>query len=619
MRWLAILLVLLATGCPSEEETPQPYPDEREPCIARSTLRNVYFGDLHVHTAFSFDAWVFDVRNTPEDAYRFARGEPLSVPPGVQVQLDRPLDFAAVTDHAEYLGEVSLCTTSGSPAYESTTCQRYREQNEDVVTELGLRLTEDPPSRFGDVCGDGRGVRCTDTARSVWARIQEAAESAYDRSAECSFTSFVAFEYTAVTAASNLHRNVIFRNRDVPDFPASYFELPKPKQLFEYLERRCLEAGGSCDAVSIPHNANWSNGNLFVTEYPGASSIEEERAQASLRGVVEPLIEIFQHKGDGECMNGLSGVLGDPDELCDFEKLRRQPVVDCGDETGFGGAGGVGCVSRLDFLRGILLAGLKEEQRIGVNPYRLGVIASTDTHNGTPGLVDEASYAGHWGNNEDAVEKRLGRGRITPGGVIFNGGGLTAVWAEENSRNAIFDALKRREVYGTSGPRIALRFFGGDLPAGLCSDPALVEKAYEAGVPMGGTLREGSAPRFVVSALADPQGLGLERIQIIKGWLADDGPHAKVFDVASGEEASLDEATCEAGGGSRSLCAEWTDPEHDPSQPAWYYARVLEVPTCRWSKVACNALDEGDRPESCADPEIPTTIRERAWSSPIWR
>lgn len=630
---LTLLLLVSLTACKDSDPKAPVYVDAREPCAQRNPLNNVFFGDLHVHTQNSFDAWVFDVRNRPEDAYRFAKGAPLDLFEGTeaarQLQLDRPLDFAAVTDHAEYLGEVNLCTTPGSAVYESRTCQGYRAANSDTVVKFGLALTEDPPSRFSDVCGTG-GRDCLEVARDVWTRIQEAAEQAYDRSEACTFTAFVGYEWTAVTAASNLHRNVIFRSSKVPGSPVSYFEFPKVEQFHRVLKSSCTDGLEGCEVMAIPHNSNWSNGNMFFVDPDSGRSLQQEKKQASLRAELEPIFEIFQHKGDGECSNGVSGIIGAEDELCDFEKLRPD-FVDCGEGTGFGATGGVGCVSRLDFLRGILLKGFKEKRRLGVNPYPLGVIASTDSHNGTPGYVEESDYVGHWGNNEDLIDKRLGRGGITPGGVIFGGGGLVAVWAQENSREAIFDSLKRKEAYGTSGPRMVVRAFAGwDLPEDLCAAPDMVKQGYAQGVPMGGTLSEppaNAAPKILVSALQDPgtaarAGTPLQAVQIVKGWLDSAGEgHVQVFDVAGDRNngASVNPDTCETQGvGSPQLCTVWTDPDFDPDAETYYYVRVLENPTCRWTTWLCNSLPEAQRPETCADPGVPKTIQERAWSSPIW-
>jgi hypothetical protein len=319
----------------------------------------------------------------------------------------------------------------------------------------------------------------------VWQRVQDAGEQAYDRSAACEFTSLIAYEWSGVRKLANLHRNVIFRTRDVPAAPTSHFEAPTAFELWTRLQSECREGLPGCDVLAIPHNSNWSNGNLFIPETPAGS---DPASLAQLRADLEPLLEVYQHKGDSECMNGVSG-LGEPDELCDFEKLRTGAVDDCGDGVGSNGIIARGCVSRLDFLRGVLLKGMQEEAKLGVNPYRLGVIASTDTHNGTPGKVEEVNYSGHFGNLESDPVARLTA--AIPAGPRNSGGGLVAVWAEENSREAIFDALRRREVYGTSGPRIAVRMFAGwDFPADLCERADLVEVADPRGVPMGGVLGE---------------------------------------------------------------------------------------------------------------------------------
>jgi hypothetical protein len=395
--------------------------------------------------------------------------------------------------------------------------------------------------------------------------------------------------------------------------------------LWTALRAACTEGMTGCDVLAIPHNSNESNGQMFYVEYPGAMDAEEERAQAELRAKSEPLVEIYQHKAASECFNGLSGVVGATDEQCSFEAPRRDPLTDCGDRRGAGGTTHHGCLSRYDFVRNVLAVGMGEGRRIGANPYRLGIIASTDTHNATPGFTKEQGFPGHRGLDDDTPAKRLGGGLLTSGGIEFSPGGLAAVWAEENSRPAIFDALRRRETFGTSGPRIAVRLFGGwSYPDTLCSDTALVEKGYASGVPMGGILParpEGArAPVLAVSALRDPTGAPLERIQIVKGWLEGGVPHSKVFDVVGGDTgASVDEATCEPRGtGADSLCAVWRDPEYDPALPSYYYARVLENPTCRWSTWECNALPAADRPPSCSDPTVPRTVRERAWTSPIW-
>jgi hypothetical protein len=616
MTRLALFPCLCLFACNSEP--PRIYDDPREPCADHNPRRNLYFGDLHVHTAYSFDAWISDVRTDPAGAYRFARGETVA-----GERLPRPLDFAAVTDHAEYLAEVEGCTTPGSAVYETERCVGFRAADQSALVQFGLGLNSETPKRFTDLCGPG-GIDCPARAAAVWQRIQDAGEQAYDRSAACEFTTLIAYEWSGARQLANLHRNVIFRTRDVPAAPTSHFEAPTAFELWTRLQSECREGLPGCDVLAIPHNSNWSNGNLFVPETPAGS---DPASLAQLRADLEPLLEVYQHKGDSECMNGISG-LGEPDELCDFEKLRTGAVDDCGDGVGSNGIIARGCVSRLDFLRGVLLKGLQEEVKLGVNPYRLGVIASTDTHNGTPGKVEEVNYSGHFGNLESDPVARLTA--AIPAGPRNSGGGLVAVWAEENSREAIFDALRRREVYGTSGPRIAVRMFAGwDFPQDLCERADLVEVADPRGVPMGGVLGErpqGASPQIVVAAqrdvgTAEQPGTGLARVQVIKGWLdaAGDG-HIAVFDVASAAQpGSVDEATCEPkGAGADALCSLWTDPNYDPALPTFYYARVLENPTCRWSWRDCLGLAASERPPICDDPALPRTIEERAWTSPIW-
>jgi len=604
-------------------------------CASYSRLRNLYFGDLHVHTTYSFDVNAFGVDTTPEQAYRFARGEPVQLPPldangmGTQtLRIDRPLDFVAVTDHSEYLGEIEACTTPGEPGYDSPSCQAYRVGGNLAIVPFGLMLTS-PQPRNAEICGaDGRN--CANLSSRVWERVKAAAEQANDGAPECRFTAFAAYEYSANPGISTLHRNVVFRNASVP-LPGSYFERRTPQELWAYLKASCLDAGNGCDVLAIPHNSNESNGKMFVVEYPGAVSIEEQRAQAAFRLAMEPVVEIFQHKGDSECMNGFAGLIGAPDELCEFEKRRKPPFEDCGDGIGNGGIINAGCISRNDFARGALLTGLEELERIGANPYDFGMIAATDTHNGAPGAVSESAFIGHRGIEDDTPAKRLGPGMLQPGGIIFNPGGLAAVWAEENARDAIFDALRRREVFATSGPRIAVRFFGGwELNQPLCGDPQLLEKGYALGVPMGGVLPPKpapiEAPSFVISAMRDPgtearPGVGLQRVQVVKGWLEDGEPHYQVHEAAgdpnNGAGVNLD--TCALTGvGFDSLCTVWRDPDFDPTQLAFYYVRVVENPSCRWSTYECLRLAPEERPAACTDPSVPKTIQERAWTSPIW-
>ena len=629
------LLCLFTTGCGGDVAVTPPPPTQPEsiPCAQHNPLRNVYFGDLHVHTRNSFDAYLWDTRTTPEQAYRFARGEPLALPPldangnGTRtVRLERPLDFTAVTDHSEFLGEVTSCLTPGSASYDSPSCQQFRTDPGNAFGNFGARMTSPKPLRLRDVCGSDNAI-CLQAAGDVWERVQAAAADAYE---PCTFTTFVAYEYSRSPGGSTMHRNVIFRNEHVP-FPISAFEQATPQGLWRALKTACLDAGTGCDVLAIPHNSNESNGRTFFVEYPGAQTLDDQRVQAQFRAAMEPLVEVYQHKASSECMNGLSGVLGAPDEQCAFEQRRRGTVTDCGDGTGQQGAVDRGCVSRLDFVRGALLAGLQEQDRIGINPYRLGFVGSTDTHNGTPGFTDEWAWGGHQGNNDATPESLLGDSGVGGGGVVFSPGALAGVWAEENSRSSIFDALRRKETFATSGTRLSVRVFGGwDLPGGLCANANFTQVGYQRGVPMGGVLAarpaNATAPTFAITALRDPgtsdhPGTQLQRLQVVKGWIEDGAAHQQVYDVAgdANNGASVDLASCTPqGAGANALCTVWTDPSFDPSQLAFYYVRALENPSCRWNTWVCNRLPPESRPPACDDPAVPKTIQERAWTSPIW-
>lgn len=603
------------------------WPTEREPCADHDPLRRALFGDLHVHTGFSFDARSYDTVLTPADAYRFARGREVALPPlgpdgqGTRtVRLAQPLDFAAVTDHAEFLGEVAQCTDPSRPRYNTETCKQYRDPEVNGAVLMALKLSVPGSARFDDVCG-AFDFHCTEVAKERWLAMRRAAENAYDRSEACSFTSFPAYEYTNTTSVSNLHRNVVFANNVVPELPISMFEAPTPYDLWRLLATNCRDAGTGCDVVVLPHNSNLSNGNLFDLTAELALPAAERAARAELRASMEPVVELFQHKGDSECRNGLGA---EHDPLCEFEKLRPADAEVCGDSPGTGGMRLGGCVHRLDFVRNVLTEGLARAAELGTNPYRLGFIGSTDTHNGTPGHVGDYDFPGHIGVVDDTLEERLGSGNVTHDGVINNPGGLAGVWATENSREAIFEALRRRETFATSGPRIPVRFFAGDYADDVCAlEPRERARAgYDGGVPMGGALpAPGASPSFIVDTHAD--SLPLDRVQIVKGWVGADGvQEQRVYDVAVlPRDDTLDVNQCIWVGGSVDSyqhCAVWRDPDYDPAQAAFYYARVLETPICRWSAVACSTLPAEGRPAGCTDPEIETVVQQRAWSSPIW-
>jgi hypothetical protein len=651
-----MVLLAGANGCPGDEEAPAtatPRATADAPaahCPDHTPVRQAYFGELHLHSSYSMDAWLFDTRADADAAYRFARGETIQLAPlddaGVgtrPAQLERPLDFASVTDHAEYLGPLSVCTTPGSYGYGSERCAIVRGDTSDgSLFDMGKRLAAvhvapgevegvafDRTDLAPEICGEDEGV-CRDAKRSVWEAIQAATER---HDSPCQFTTLHGYEYSAAPAQSKLHRNVIFRNATVPEIPVSSLDAPTALGLWRSLVRDCNDAGTGCEALSIPHNSNLSNGRTFTVPYRDAP-LAEQVAHASLRARMEPLVEIMQIKGDSECRNGMFGVVGARDELCEFEKLRQWWVDpdDCGEGVGGGALAGYGCASRLDFVRYALIEGLREAERIGVNPYKLGLTASTDAHNGNPGDVAERSAQGWAGSGDASPQQRLsGRTRNDRFVLFSNPGGLVGVWAEENRREPIFDALQRREAFGTSGPRIEPRLFGGwDYPDDLCDQTQLLERAYAGGVPMGSDLAAApgaDAPVFISTAARDAgtdamPGGKLQRIQIIKGWVGEEGSfHQAVYDVAgsSTNGARVDPRTCEpVGPGADTLCAVWRDPDFDPTRRSFYYARVVENPTCRWNAWQCLELEGDERPASCDDPDVPRVIQERAWTSPIW-
>ena len=608
-------------------------------------LRQPFFGDLHVHTRFSADAYIFGTRVGPRDAYDFARGATIPVSDTNEQQtrsatIDRPLDFMADTDHSELFGEVDVCITPGSPAFDVATCQVLRQVEHSSSDEFQANIAwlfplgiPNPP-RVLPFCTTTPGIDCHAASISVWQEIQAAAEEAYDRTSACRFTTFVGYEHTNSPLGRHRHRNVIFRNAIVPSYAPSQldtFQDGDLQGLWKAIEDLCLNAGDGCDAVIIPHNPNLSGGEQFVDP--------ADAAEAFRRQTLEPLVEIHQAKGNSECrFDRLAGVgVGAADELCTFE---QEPLPHQGpDATPLP----IDQYPRRNMVRTTLEDGLGFEQTLGVNPFRFGFIGSTDTHNGTAGNTAERDWVGIQGHDDASPALQISQQ------LRNNPGGLAAVWAEENSRDAIFSALRRRETYATSGTRPVVRFFAGSLDDVTCGDGAFIERAYETGTPMGGEMgavRDAKSPRFAVWAQKDPgtatvPGTDLQRIQIVKGWIDSSGaPHEKVYDVAgnAGNGAGVDPATCEpTGAGAAELCAVWEDPEFDPAERSFYYARVLENPTCRWSTRVCKAAGVDPFASDCVaqaaaapaefadcclgttnDPFLSPTIQERAWGSPVW-
>jgi hypothetical protein len=641
--WRAVLLVAITTGVAAATPGPWARTETREPCADPAPLRRPYFGDLHVHTRYSADAYIFGTRGGPRDAYAFAQGGEITLADDAEEQtrtarIERPLDFAAVTDHSEFFGEVDLCSTPGSLVYDEQLCQLLRRPEPDLdrfmvtVSWLFPAGILNPPTGLS-ICSEP-GVDCDAAAVSVWQDIQAAAEEAYDRTSACAFTSFIGYEYTPSINGRHMHRNVIFRNEHVPAIAHSYldtFEGGIPQGLWSAIESQCLGAGDGCDAVVIPHNSNLSGGEQFVDP--------ADAAEADRRQTLEPLVEIHQVKSNSECrFDRLAHKgAGTEDELCTFEQRL--------DAHEFPGTPPppIDEYPLRNMVRNALKDGLAFEQTLGVNPFRMGFVGSTDTHDANPGDVGERTWHGAQGNGDSSPRRQIGEE------VRTNPGGLAVAWAEENSRDALFAALRRRETYATSGTRPVVRFFAGDLAGVRCMRDDFVARAYATGTPMGGEIgavRGKKSPRFAVWARKDPGtaeqvGADLQRVQIVKGWVDVEGTtHERVFDVAGDAEngASVDPATCApTGGGAAELCTLWQDPDFDADERAFYYVRVLENPTCRWSTLVCKGVGVDPFAADCTaqaaavgpefadcclgeanDPFASPVIQERAWTSPVW-
>lgn len=593
---------------------------------SKEAEKQAFFGELHLHTALSTDAFMNGTRKHPFTAYRFAQGDPVVLQSGETWSLPLPLDFVAVTDHAESFGDLRLCTTPGSPSYETKRCQGMRGRDPRMMGGIIGGWAVDKAKRNPEVCGED-GQLCIDAARETWDIVREAANRA-NRPGQ--FTALVAYEYSPVILSemqiSKVHRNVIYRGDDVPDRAFSSYD-GTIEDLHAWLDEECVEP---CRAIAIPHNSNASSSRIFwegknSDGTPWSQEILERRAR------LEPLVEIYQGKGSSECHPGL----GLTDEECGFE----QWVRNCGPSEK------LGCSTTSDMVRDTIVRGLRVEDERGINPYKLGFIGSTDSHLGTPGATIESDYQGQLGYPDATPERRVGglpsvfgAGAAEDGGWGFMGpskfspGGLAAVWAEENTREGIWDALARREAFSTSGTRMKVRFFGSfDFPDQLHERRDAFAVGYKKGVPMGGDLKaspKAGVPQFLVWATRDAQSAPLEKIQIVKGWVEDGVERSEVYDVACSDGGVPDASTnrCPDNGarvdivscaittdrGDADLATTWADPQFDPEARAVYYARVLENPVCRWSTHDAHRIG-APLPE-----HVPPTIKERAWTSPIW-
>jgi hypothetical protein len=580
--------------------------------IPSNPQRNAYFGDLHVHTSWSLDAYAIGGNRVddPTVAYRFGRGDAIADGNGrVRGQLRVPLDFMAVTDHDAYLAETQACSDPADAAYTTMTCQELRKGGQDSFMKLAYPFYYAPSPRHPDeICGTGSQEGCVERQRHRWAQVQKNANDYYQPG---KFTTFIAYEWTAQKPGAGgawFHRNVIFRNEHVPAWGGSAVQMKySPERLWQWLEQACA---APCDVVAIPHNSNFGGGLMLAPQNSDGTPFTVEILKR--REKFERLIEVHQIKGNSECLIGL----GTTDEECNFEQQFR--VCKNGEDSR--------CAFASDYVRNALKSGLETEQQYGINAFKYGLIGSTDTHVTAPGSTDET---GTWVGGMGVIG---GTPTVSPSSPGQNPGGLAGVWAEQNTRDSIFDALKRRETFATSGTRVRVRLFGSwRYAADLHRSRDLIKTAYATGVPMGGDLpvrpKDGRAPRFVVWATKDPNSANLQKVQIVKGWTSQGKAQEQVYDVVCADGvapdathrcadsgAVVDLATCapSAGKGSAELSTTWTDPDFNPDERAFYYARVLENPTCRWSTRQRLAVGQ-------APPDgVPPTIRERAWSSPIW-
>ena len=621
----ALALAMIGACEPGDPEAPSTVPPagSADPETSASSppnpLRNAYFGDLHIHTRNSFDAFIIGTTATPDDAYRYAKGAALVHPLGFEVRLgDGPLDFYAVTDHAVFLGMLPAMadpTTEVSKLEIAESFVTAVTAAEKLAAFQGIRPYM---SEEGHV-----GILDLDVVRSAWKENVAAAERHNEPG---KFTTFIAYEYTTSPEGQNLHRNVIFRGSVAPDLPFSRLDSPNPEDLWAWMDGLRDEG---VEALAIPHNSNGSNGQMFKLETFDGKPLDAAYAETRMRN--EPLVEITQHKGTSDT----HPLLSPNDEWADFEIYPYR----------------IGTLVASDpvdsYVRGALLDGIEMEEERGFNPFHFGLIGSTDTHNGTAN-VEESNYLSSVGVIDATPQ---GRGSVPLAEVsqadadgpryahesclgcnLFSAAALVGVWAEENTRDALYEAFRRKETFATTGPRMRVRFFAGyDYGDDLLEDRNRIAKAYAEGVPMGADLsaRGERAPRFFAAVTRSPNSAALQRLQVIKGWVGDDGKaREQVFDVACSDGgapdpvahrcpdngATVDTSDCSIseGLGAAELEVLWTDPSFDAGQRAFYYVRALENPTCRWS--TWDAVRVGTEP----NPDMQTTLQERAWSSPIW-
>lgn len=616
---MAVCAAALLTACGDPASAPVAQGDQ-QPAAERpapNPLKNAYFGDLHLHTRNSFDAYIFNVRASPDEAYAYAKGGTIKHAAGFEMKLNSgPLDFLAVTDHSEYLGVLPAINTEGDP-YSKVPYASDLFATDTAKVNTAFR-------KFADTLRDGKRMpEFADqrTEKSAWHDIIESAKKNYEPG---KFTTLIGYEFTSAPSGRNLHRNVIFSGDTAPELPFTALESQNPEELWKWMDQ---QRAAGMESISISHNGNGSDGTMYErTKWDGSPV---DRAWAELRARNEPLTEITQTKGTSET----HPLLSPNDEFAGFEVMEwyigsAQPI------TKFDGG----------YVRKAMKDGLEIAAKVGANPYKYGLVGSSDTHNAA-GSYEEDNYHSKVGIQDSTPLKR---GSAPPEGKdwstykpadnvarysTWGASGLTGVWAQENTREEIYGALKRKETFATSGPRMRVRFFAGyGIGAQPLTTDAGVKNAYDNGVSMGGDLvgQAGTAtPDFLVTAMRDAHSAPLQRIQIVKGWLDASGKaQEKVFDVACSDGGAIDAKTqrCADNGatvdlktcaysqdkGDAEMNAVWSDPEFNPKLNAFYYVRVLENPTCRWS--TWDALRLGIEP----NPALQKTIQERAYTSPIW-
>jgi hypothetical protein len=574
---------------------------------AYSQERQAYFGETHVHTGWSFDAYIFgNTKTTPADAYKYAKGQTIKHPMGYDIKIETPLDWMGVTDHSEYVGTVSLANTPGSDIAKLPIAQKLIVHSPADIQRIYLWL--------GGTIVDKKPIEeliSPEVAGSVWKQNNDMADAANEPG---KFTAFCSYEWTSTPNNRNMHRNVFFKDcAKVPVAPYSSIDSSDPSDLWNWMDGQRKDGN---ELLAISHNANLSDGHMFPTD------IDEkgrpiDAAWAESRARNEKLTEIKQIKGASETHPTLSP----NDEFANFEILTYL----LGDPAGrFPQIPG-------SYVRQALKDGLSMSEARGYNPYKTGFVGGSDSHNTGVPYRQNNFYGGHARNDGDTKQRMSGYVFAGLDVRLENPAGLTGIWAEENTRASLFDGMAQKETFATSGPHIQVRLFGGSNLAPVSDQADWVKAAYAGGVPMGGDLPplgEAKAPSFIVWALKDPTSGNLDRIQIVKGWTKNGQSFEKVFDVAwagnrtpdpftgvvppIGSTVDISDASYTNTIGGVELKSVWTDPEFDPSLDAFYYARVLEIPTPRWTTI--QAKDLGIVPPD----NVAATIQERAWSSPIW-